>query len=232
MHGTQNFQITRIFAIENDNLKIAFENKFIQTQRRIETEPHLFKKQTWKSANRSDWREWLIESQFESYTQQFFSNINTNFGIKIIPVFHAVKNEQIAWNICETGFANLSLLDSGFYGRGIYFTSNLEYAQLYANDNMNKNSTKKNKLNDEFIVILSFILIGNVYPVIENPYENDSFKGKPCQSGYDSHFTLVKPDKFTPCCFEDKKANKNFTEFVIFQENQCLIKYLLFIKKN
>jgi len=72
--------------------------------------------------------------------------------------------------------------------------------------------------------------LGNTYPVIENPNSSDSLKGKPCQSGFDSHFTIVEPGSYTPCPLKAKSAEKKFTEFVIFQENQCVASYLLFVK--
>jgi hypothetical protein len=40
--------------------------------------------------------------------------------VAILPAFHGTSL-QTAWNIVRSGFATLSLLDSGWYGAGIYF---------------------------------------------------------------------------------------------------------------
>jgi len=37
----------------------------------------------------------------------------------------------VAAKILNTGFSNLSLLDAGYYGRGIYFTRSAMYALPY-----------------------------------------------------------------------------------------------------
>ena len=40
----------------------------------------------------------------------------------IIPAVHGTSME-IAWKIVQNGFSNLSILDAGYYGRGIYTLS-------------------------------------------------------------------------------------------------------------
>ena len=60
------------------------------------------------------------------------------------------------------------MLDDGYFGKGIYFTSNLDYGITYYGKPNN---------NGEYIVLVTFIILGNVYPVIEYP----DLKGKPCQ---------------------------------------------------
>jgi hypothetical protein len=48
----------------------------------------------------------------------------------ILPVIHGTALAT-AWKICATGFANLSCLDDGFFGKGIYFTTYALYALPY-----------------------------------------------------------------------------------------------------
>lgn len=84
----------------------------------------------------------------------------------------------IAWKVCATGFANLSSLvrlksclsltwfqDDGFFGKGIYFTTYALYALPYF-------STKSDPA-----VILSFVLPGCSFPVIEHTEGKDSLVG-------------------------------------------------------
>jgi len=60
-------------------------------------------------------------------------------------------------NICSTGFATLSVLDAGWYGQGVYFTSSARYAVPYY-------ATKKDPA-----IIIAYVIPGNIYPVIEHP---------------------------------------------------------------
>lgn len=52
------------------------------------------------------------------------------------------------------GFAVLNTVDVGYYGKGIYFTSNAMYGLQYAKPS-------------EPVLLICWILPGNVYPVIE-----------------------------------------------------------------
>ena len=97
-------------------------------------------------------------------------------------------SEAAAWKICQQGFGVVGTLDDGFYGAGVYFTSKLGYADKYA-----KSGPDGSK---PFIV--SMVIPGNSFPVVEHPFAADGssanpsgFKGKGCRGGYQSHFTLV-----------------------------------------
>lgn len=176
MHGINSSpspRIIRSYAIHNDNMKRGFVSRLIQMQTRLEESPHLFKQESWKSKPNSDWREWIKKGMID-FTNQFPHNQNSD--LKIIPLFHGAKSEDVAWKICDNGFANLSSLDDGWYGKGIYFTSNLRYAVYYAQTYGTPNS------NGEYSILLSYVLLGNTYPVIESPLSSspDSMKGKPC----------------------------------------------------
>ena len=49
----------------------------------------------------------------------------------MLPVVQGTS-ENAAHQIIDNGFGIASALDDGWYGRGIYFTSYLKYASLYA----------------------------------------------------------------------------------------------------
>lgn len=73
--------------------------------------------------------------------------------------------------ICRNGFAALAKTDEGYFGRGIYFTHFMDYAAGVYGGNKG-----------EQVVVLSWVQVGNVYPVTENPFKaNESLKGKPLQ---------------------------------------------------
>jgi len=66
--------------------------------------------------------------------------------------------------------AKLSSLDAGYFGAGVYFSTNLEYALSYtAGDEGN-----------EDCVLLCYLLYGKCFPVVEPPTlvnEEDQFYG-------------------------------------------------------
>lgn len=167
LHGTENYEISRAFAVENPALSQGFKSRISILRKRIFEDPNLFKKVTHKNTFQA-WRQWQLD-YLEKFTQKFPNQIHEE--IKVIPVFHAIKKEDVAWKICGNGFANLSLLDDGWFGKGMYFTSCLEYAAtVYSETNSQ----------GEYPIILSNILFGNVYPVVENPNHKDTFKGRSC----------------------------------------------------
>lgn len=46
--------------------------------------------------------------------------------VQILRAWHGTSLEQ-AHKILKTGFANLAILDDGWFGKGIYFSTNPEY---------------------------------------------------------------------------------------------------------
>jgi len=75
--------------------------------------------------------------------------------------------------------------------KGIYFTSEFEYANRYAGKN--KEGLK--------VFLISLVTPGNPYPVTERPFDEDEdgkiikmnpdgYYGKACKPGYQSHYIL------------------------------------------
>ena len=61
----------------------------------------------------------------------------------------------------------------------------MKYAQKYAELSV-KNDPKKKPT-----IMIAAVIPGNPFPVIEHPHtDTNSFKGKPCQAGFQSHFTV------------------------------------------
>jgi len=89
---------------------------------------------------------------------------------------------SVAKCIAATGFANLNTTDDGYYGKGIYFTSSVLYAFPYYGRSR------------EPVVIVSWVLPGNSYPVIEDQMSSNNLCGKALLSGYNSHYVLTGPD--------------------------------------
>lgn len=47
---------------------------------------------------------------------------------RVVTAFHACRSEEVALAICGGGFAALATLDAGFFGQGLYFSTDLAYA--------------------------------------------------------------------------------------------------------
>lgn len=180
-HGAS-FTIKEAYAIINPNLKSLFETNMFKLKRRIESSPELFHVDDYKSKGELEWRQWVLETLHSRFA--FFKH-NTTIQPKILPFVHGLRNPNAAWNICQVGLAALSTLDNGYYGSGVYFTSFAEYAV--------KHYTTADS-NGSRAVILSWVTIGNAYPVVEEPGIASPLTGRPLRSGYDAHYCLVKPN--------------------------------------
>ena len=76
---------------------------------------------------------------------------------------------KIATSICENGFAKLAKTDAGYFGRGIYLTTSIDYAAKCYCD----------PTSQEKVLVLAWAALGNVYPVTEGPASKASYFGKP-----------------------------------------------------
>jgi len=128
-------------------------------------------------------------------------------------------------------------VDDGFYGQGIYFTRDMDYAALYSND------TPK-------VFVLAAVNPGNVFPTTEHPFSGSdqktplgalgfgsrsapkSLKGKPGVPGYQSHYTVVPKknidDAFPLTGNRPVEPAKHADELVVFQEAQALPLFIIY----
>jgi hypothetical protein len=80
---------------------------------------------------------------------------------------------------------------------------------------------------DELPMLLSWVLMGRVWPVIVSPMEKNSFYGKPCKAGYDSHYVVVN-DRKLPCAIEEQPL---YDELVAFDPDQVLPRYIVYYRR-
>jgi len=132
----------------------------------------------------------------------------------VIPVVHGTS-KVIAWKIAAEGFAALSTLDSGFYGKGIYFSSSAKYTIPYCH------------CKSKPTILICLTIPGNPYPVTEHRQSKKSFAGKHLCAGHQSHYVIVqrKGDPFTEEDYEQTKTM--YDELVIDQEAQIVPIFLL-----
>jgi len=120
----------------------------------------------------------------------------------------------IAWKIAQQGFAALSTLDAGFYGKGIYFSTAATYIIPYI----------ARKRDPAVLICLSFL--GNSYPVTEHYKGEQSLLGTALKSGYQSHYVITSLDGAPT----QKQMDKDYyDELVIDQQSQVLPVFLLTI---
>ena len=186
--------IKRVLRVHNTVLLDNFVGAYVVQKNRMDKE--LFHKRHWTTKEDKlavyDKFSLLVDSQ-EWNDPQYPT---------VVAMYHGTSY-AVGVEICKTGFATLSLLDSGWYGSGIYFTSFYKYCIPYI-------CSRKDP-----VILISYILPGNVYPVTET-----TLAGKPLMSGYQSHYVKTniagKIDK-----------DGEYDELVVSQECQILPMYLV-----
>ena len=132
--------------------------------------------------------------------------------------FHAVPNGEVAEKILKSGFADLAVLDPGYFGQGTYFSLDLPYALSHY--------SKPDGEGCQHVLVCA-ILWGNAYPVIEIPHPDkaESLYAKPCAPSHDAHIVCVDgtEDLPNPIHFSKwKRCPKLYSEVVIFDKSQIL----------
>jgi len=121
----------------------------------------------------------------------------------------------MAWKIASEGFANLSTIDTAFYGNGIAFSSSASYTVPYFSN------TRKPA------ILICFTIPGNPYPVIEHPKDELNLYGKALVPGYQSHYVVTTAAGF-PLKLQDwNRQLKRYDELVIYQETQAVPIFLI-----
>lgn len=90
-----------------------------------------------------------------------------------------MESETEAHEICVRGFGEKEFNKEGPFGNGCSFFNAFPEA---------------NKAQEPGWYLLCLVNPGNPYPVTEDPMGEGSFKGFPCRTGYQSHFTLLAKD--------------------------------------
>jgi len=175
---------TKVFAVSNEKLLTNFENYRDTLYAKHRANPGLFKKEDWMTMPEAEQRK-----KFITYHSNLSGKFSWNDKSKprVVPMLQGTS-EGAVWQICQQGFGVVGTTDDGFYGAGVYFTSKLGYADKYA----------KSGADGSKPFIVSMVIPGNSFPVVEHPFAADGssanpsgFKGKACRGGYQSHFTLV-----------------------------------------
>eukprot|EP01127_Copromyxa_protea_P024187 TRINITY_DN9391_c0_g1_i1.p1 TRINITY_DN9391_c0_g1~~TRINITY_DN9391_c0_g1_i1.p1 ORF type:complete len:1293 (-),score=185.35 TRINITY_DN9391_c0_g1_i1:106-3984(-) len=210
----QGIKVDEAYAVFNPTLVGAFISQVSITQQRMIANPEIFNTKTFLMAKDADFKTWVL-SKFQERVEEGPWNYKPGAPI-ILPGIHGT-DIKLAWKICETGFANLSSLDDGFFGKGIYFTTYALYALTYLE--------KKNQP----AMMVSWVLPGNTYPVTENSQDPAGFSGQPLKSGYNSHYVVTTSKGQPP---KGPKDGVVFDEIVIPQEAQVAPALILQLRQE
>jgi len=205
--GGDNIPIKRIMGIYNPSVVGAFANSRKLMEEKANSKP-------WNISWKDDDNEGLRENTIKIYSQKVSTfSWNKNSNVPIIPAVHGT-GLSVAKEISKTGFAALASLDSGYFGKGIYFTTSVHYTLPYS------------ALQENPSVIISFIVPGNVFPIIENHRGPSSLAGKPLRTpGYHSHYVLTNKDGYV---LESKSHQGGiYDEIVIPEESQIMPSFII-----
>jgi len=132
-----------------------------------------------------------------------------------MPFIHGTS-AKVAEKIMQTGFASLSILDAGFYGKGMYFSSSALYCCPYI-------VTKQDP-----VLLVCLVSPGNPFPVIVGPKEQKNFLGAPINSGHQSHYVLTQINGLP---ITKGYNSSQYDEIVIPKESQICPIFLVIVDK-
>lgn len=214
MHG-KGITISKIEAVYNPTLVSNFLGCKKIMDERLRGHSSVFTHQTWRESDSGinfQLRQWV----YERYQKRCDSFSWNKFDTKI-PIWLAMHGTDVhvAEKIVETGFASLSSLDAGYYGKGIYFATYAYYVLPYLRS-------------QHPTIILSWLIPGNVYPVTENHAGPHSLLGSAIKTGYSSHYIVTQQngETFTSVPQEGPDA-EIYDEIVIAQESQIAPAFLI-----
>lgn len=138
--------------------EIGFLAKVFDLQKQYSTNPTLYDLSERLGGVHSELGAWrrMVLDHFQQYPDLLGDETGNT---RVCIGFHAVPSLQVAGSILKGNFANLSKLDDGYIGSGIYLTFDLDYAFEEYGVNLYKM--------DEVPVIVCAVVIGNPFPVIE-----------------------------------------------------------------
>jgi hypothetical protein len=154
-------------------------------------------------------------------------------NVRVVLGFHAFGGGDTVMNsILQGGFAALSKLDAGFYGQGLYFTTDLLYA-------LGHYGPIYQDTDGMVSVLVCALAMGQPYPVIEPPYDVEegsdgwylpTLRGQPVVPPHDCHVVFVDGTQDAPKPAETggrdweelEGAGRLYSEVVMHEKSQVL----------
>jgi len=214
-----NYKIKRVYAVFNPMLVSTFSLAREKMISRAGAESaSMFMNEAWrKSAVGLDRKNWVQKALKQKIALFPWNTMDSD--VPVVGTCHGTSLSS-AWKICQNGFATLASFDSGFYGSGIYFTTRAMYCYPYLQGKKDPS------------IILSWVILGNSYPVTEHPDHPGSLLGQVIKPGYQSHYVCTDNCGF-PYPYSatmDKVLDKTvFDEIVINQESQVTPAFIIVV---
>jgi len=237
--------IERVYGVNNPKLRSAFEFKREAIEKQHRYNPGLFRKEGWRALEDAKQRNRMY-LHLSSKISEFRGEFNDGSNPFVVPMINGTS-EDSAFRVMEGGFGTVAGLDDGYYGRGMYFTSDMKYADMFAE--LQAKKSNPNGRRGANVLLISAVLPGNPYPVTEHPFvfEKDGkaekkpnpfgLLGQACKAGYQSHYTIVdsaNPVFSFPTLHEDfddpGKGRIVSDELVVFEGAQALPLFLVYYK--
>jgi len=124
--------IERVYGVNNPKLRSAFEIKRGVIEKQHLYNPGHFRKEGWRSLEDSGQRRRMF-LQLSSKIRTFRGEFNDGSHPFVVPMIHGTT-ENAAFRVMEGGFGTVAGLDDGYYGRGMYFTSDLRCGDSSENE--------------------------------------------------------------------------------------------------
>jgi len=186
-------------------------------------------------------------NQLENYVEKFSGNERVN----LVAAWHGATEEKLRsiakdnfWKPRDLTSEEIQRLennitthiegvtDPGYFGRGIYFTQFPSYGDIYSSSINQKKSVEGDAI-ESTPLLLSWVLMGKVFPVIESPTDRSNFLGKRLVEGFDSHYVLVKNagnrTMFVPCASNE---SPDYDEIIVSDPSQILPRYIVYYRRQ
>jgi len=233
------------YALHNSLLSGGFEYYQKALLGKLAAKEKLFKKDDWQAMEKKVLRQAFLDILRAHTSKYQWLNYN-HIQAPVVPMFQGSREDNI-WSICQNGFTTVATLDDGFYGKGVYFTSDFDYAMKYAVRGASKFVPEEGKTPKGNGILVALTIPGNTFPVIEHPFEDyngvitkdvkgeiipnpKGFYGRGVKGGYQSHYTIVSKSNIQDA-YPIKEAynpEKHADELVVFQDAQALPVFALF----
>jgi hypothetical protein len=154
--------------------------------------------------------------------------------------FHGPRRENVA-SMCRNGMVATGSTDSGYFGRGIYLTLNIEYAARYARGEFDNPATRRPaSVDGRFPVIMFAASVSMAYPITRevdyghvrlptDPLRCSDYYGRPLKQGFDCHVVCVNQSSNFQAV---SREQCQYVEVVIEQESQLLPIAVLWLERN
>ena len=188
--GVNSDNVETVYIVDNAVLRLNLRNSLQLLKGKLADTKSLFRKEDWKTGPES-----AAKRQVLYHLGDFVSGLrkkdwNTGDQPPVVPVVQKMP-EKLAWLIARHGFGIMPFVERGDYGRGLYFTTSLEYLES-CTEGLGTSE------GEGYVYLMSLVLPGNAFPVVEKPDSTNllSLAGSPCRPGYQSHYAIGEKGGF------------------------------------